>query len=317
MDTGVRTASGLETRIRALPKLGVGLSFQSALRDFVDSDPAAFDFVEVIPDSMWNNRGAGASPRFEDNPQAARYLAELSRRKPVIAHSVGLSIGSADWFDTEHVAQIARWQARYGWPWHSDHLSFNRLHGAESGHTIDVGFTMPVPYDAAILDMLVERVDYVQSRVPVPFLLENNVYYFEIPEQEMSEPEFLNALAARTGCGLLLDIHNVYTNARNHGFDPMDFFGRLDLTRVVELHIGGGMLVEGFYLDAHSGPCPAEVWSLLEQVLPQAPNAAAVTFEVFNSHYPAMGPYALRDELAHARDIWQHTRPTGREERKL
>ena len=305
-------AVDLSAPIAALPALGVGLSFQTTLRDFVENEAEAFDFLEIIPDSLWNNRGAGSRPRYEDIPRALDFLAHL--RKPVIAHSVGLSIGSADWFDTEHVAQIAAWQRRYGWCWHSDHLSFNRLNGEESGHTVDVGFTMPVPYDVAVLDLLVERVNYVQSQVPVPFLLENNVYYFEIPEQEMSEPEFLNALAARTGCGLLLDIHNVYTNARNHGFDSRDFLGQLDLTRVVELHIGGGMMVEGFYLDAHSGPCPEEVWTLLAEILPRAPNAKGLVFEVFSTYYPTMGRELLREELSRARAVWGRSRPAALEE---
>jgi uncharacterized protein (UPF0276 family) len=134
------------------------------------------------------------------------------------------------------------------------------------------------------------------------------VYYFEIPSQDMSEAAFLNELAARTGCGLLLDIHNVYVNSRNHAFDPWSFIGDLDLTRVVEIHIGGGMLVDGFYMDAHSGPCPDAVWWLLEELLPRAPNATGVVFEVFGSYYPAMGPERLNQELDRARSIWARCR---------
>jgi hypothetical protein len=297
-------------RLAALPKLGIGLSFQATLQEFVRQHADAFDFLEIIPDSLWTDRGPDAAQRYVENPEAARFLTQVAQHKPVILHSIGLSIGSADYFDTEHIAQIGRWRQRYTSPWHSDHLSFNRLDQI-TGHGIDVGFTMPVPYDQEVLDMLVERVNYVQDHVPAPFLLENNVYYFEIPDQEMIEPEFLNALSQRTGCGLLLDIHNVYTNARNHGFDPMTFFSDLDLTRVVELHIGGGMIKEEFYLDSHSGPAPDEVWDLLEQVLPQAPNAAGIVFEVFGTYYPQMGPVRLRQELETARAIWDSVHPNG------
>lgn len=301
-------ASGNGDGITDLPKLGIGLSFQGPLRGFVEEHADSFDFVEVIPDSQWTNRGPGSSPRYIEDPDSLAFFENVGKEKTIIAHSIGLSIGSADHFDTEHVAQIARWRQRYNCPWHSDHLSFNRLNPHADHDAVDVGFTMPVPYDHEALDMLVERVNYVQSQVPVPFLLENNVYYFEIPDQEMTEPEFLNALSARTGCGLLLDIHNVYTNSRNHGFDPMGFFDGLDLTRVVELHIGGGLMKEEFYLDSHSGPSPDEVWRLLEYVLPQAPNAAGIVFEVFGTHYPKMGPDLLRAELDQARSVWDSTR---------
>ena len=289
-------------RLAGLPKLGVGLSFQGTLRGFVLESLDRFDFLEIIPDVFWTDQGRGTEGRYRESADAAPFLAQVAAAKPVIAHSVGLSIGSADAFDTEHVRQIASWHRRYGFPWHSDHLSFNRLEHA-SGHSIDIGVTMPVPYDQAVLDLLAERVEHVQAQVPVPFLLENNVYYFEIPEQEMTEAEFLNRLTARTGCGLLLDLHNVYTNARNHGFDPWDLLGSLDLSRVVEIHLGGGMEVDGVWLDAHSGPCPEEVWAMLEEVLPRTPNLCGVVFEMFGNYFPSVGPEPLVRELRRAREI--------------
>lgn len=294
-------------RLATLPKLGVGLCFQAPLRAFVESHLDTFDFLEIIPDTLWSDRGWGALTRYEENRDAQMFLEQMHRHMPLISHSIGLSIGSSNRFDTEHVAQIAKWQQRYGFPWHSDHLSFNRLEHA-SGHAIDVGFTMPVPYDKAVLDMLIERIKHVQNTVPVPFLLENNVYYFQIPSQDMSEAAFLNELTARTGCGLLLDIHNVYVNSRNHGFDPWSFLGSLDLTRVVEIHLAGGMEMDGFYLDAHSGVCPDAVWKLLEELLPQAPNVAGIVFEVFGAYYPRMGSELLKQELSRARSIWNCNR---------
>ena len=118
----------------------------------------------------------------------------------------------------------------------------------------------------------------------------------------MTDAQFLNALCERTGCGLLLDLHNVYVNARNHGFDPMDLLDGLDLTRVVEVHLGGGTEVDGVYLDAHSGPCPDEVWRMLDEILPRTPNLAGVVFEMFGNYFPSIGPEPLRQELRKARE---------------
>jgi Protein of unknown function (DUF692) len=175
--------------------------------------------------------------------------------------------------NTLHVQRIGAWRRRFGFPWHSDHLSFNRF-DEPSGHSFDSGLTIPVPYDESVLRMICERVEYVLREVPAPFLLENNVYYFAIPEQEMSEPEFLNELAARSGCGLLLDIHNVYVNARNHGFDGWSFIEQIDLGKLVEVHIAGGLSVEGTYLDAHSGACPEQIWEWLAELAPKGAEAA-------------------------------------------
>jgi uncharacterized protein len=290
----------------ALPRLGVGLSFQPSLLPFT-LEREGCDFVEVIPDTLWRppNTIDGELDEGESGmfAEAGELLRNLSAHKPLVVHSIGLSIGTADTFDTAHVRRIASWRRRFAFPWHSDHLSFNRFE-EPSGHSLDSGLTIPVPYDESVLEMVCERVDYVLRQVPVPFLLENNVYYFEIPEQDMSEPEFLNELSARSGCGLLLDIHNVYVNATNHGFDGWQFIEAIDLDRVVEVHIAGGLTVEGTYLDAHSGPCPEPVWTWLAELVPRAPQLRGVTFEILDSYVPELGVGALRAELARARSLF-------------
>jgi uncharacterized protein (UPF0276 family) len=286
--------------LAAIPRLGVGLSFQAALKEFALEHLEEFDFVEVIPDTFWLDRGKGTADRYQETAEFVGFFGEMKERRPLVCHSIGLSIGSADHFDLEHVEQIARWHRRLNFPWHSDHLSYNRLDHA-TGPTIDLGVTLPVPYDDEVLELLIGRVRAVQERVAAPFLLENNVYYFEIPGQDMKEAEFLNRLTAATGCGLLLDLHNVFVNSTNHGFDPWDFLGELDLTRVVEVHLGGGSELDGVYLDSHSGPTPEPVWKLLEEIVPQAPNLCGVVFEVFGTYYPILGPERLRTELARMR----------------
>ena len=152
--------------------------------------------------------------------------------------------------------------------------------------------------------MIVDRIDQVQRKVEMAFIIENNVYYIDIPDQDMTEPEFLNRLTARTGCGLLLDVHNVYTNARNHGFDALAFLNQIDLTRVVEIHIAGGNEIGGMYTDSHAGPCPEPVWQLLEHVVPKAPNLCGITFEFHESYYPLLGEDGIRAQLNQARGVW-------------
>jgi uncharacterized protein len=287
--------------IGTLPTLGVGVLYNPALTDFLRSDLEALDYVEVIPDMGQTDRGPGHSPRYAELEAWLELMDWLSARRPVIAHNIGLSIGSADVFEPEYVAQMAHWQRRYGFTWHSDHLSFAQLGGVE-GHSHNVGLALPVPYDEPVLQMIAERVEIVQRALGVPFLLENNVYYVDLPDQEMTEPEFLNRLTARTGCGLLLDVHNVYTNARNHGFDALGFIDAIDLDRVIEVHIAGGNELAGMYTDSHAGPCPPEVWTLLRHVAANAPNLRAVTFEFHESYFPLLGPSGLRRQIDLARE---------------
>ena len=297
--------------LESLPRLGVGVLYVPSLPQFLREHVDALDYMAIVPDRFWADDGPGDGPRYSENASQVELLDWVAERKPLVGHSVGLSIGSADLFDADHVEQVARWQQRYGFPWHSDHLSFNRLPGLDA-HSDLAGLAIPVPYDREVLEMIAGRVHRVREIVPVPFLLENNVYYVDLPEQEMSEPEFLNALSARGGCGLLMDIHNIYVNAVNHGFDAAEFIRAVDLSRVVEVHIAGGSEMGGMYTDSHSGAVAEPVWGLLDQVIAGAPNLCGITFEFEEGYLPAMGGgEGVLRELERARAAWSR-RPAAR-----
>jgi uncharacterized protein len=303
--------------MRALPKLGVGLAYQAPLRPLFDAarsrcgatDGTAldFDFAEVVPDIFWTDCGPASDPRHLEDDDGRALLDNIRRARPIVPHSIGLSIGSADGFDRGHVAQMRRWWERLRFPWHSDHLAFHLsdLHGARA----NAGITLPMARDRESLDLLVPRIVAVMREVPVPFLMENNVYYFDIPEAEYDEAQFLNALCRESGCGLLLDLHNVYTNARNHGFDPMSLLSALDLDLVGEIHLAGGMELDGFYLDAHSDVVPDDVWSLLEWTLPRCRNIGGITFELFGSWVDSVGLDNVRAQLQRMRRLWADCQP--------
>jgi uncharacterized protein (UPF0276 family) len=290
----------------SVPKLGVGLGYQVQLRPFLEGRIDEYDFLEVVPEVLWNDLGPGRHPRYISDPSGAAFVEWVRQGKPVVPHSIGLSIGSAHRFDREHVAQMARWHEWLHFPWHSDHLSF---HLAEHAGEVNVNLTLPLPLDLSTLDVVSGRVSEVLSAVPAPFLVENNVYYFEMEDQDLDEAAFLNALHRRSGCGILLDLHNLYVNACNLGLDPCAYLDRLDLQAVVEIHVAGGMELAGFYLDAHSGATPQPVWSLLERVVPRCPNLGGIVFELFGSWYETLGEDALRRELGRMREIWARHQP--------
>jgi hypothetical protein len=290
-------------RLSTLPTLGVGVLYNPSLPDFLRAELETVDYLEITPDMFWTDHGPGNDPQYEELESWVEFLDWIAKRRPVVAHNIGLSIGNAGRFDVDYIRHIESWNQRYHFPWHSDHLAFADVTGPD-GHIRNAGSALPLPYDFEALDMLVERVNKVQEIVPVPFLLENNVYFIVFPEQQMTEPQFLNALAERTGCGILLDVHNLYANARNHRFDAFDFLKELDLTRVVETHIAGGSEFAGMYTDSHSGPCPEPVWDLLEYVVPRAPNLRGITFEFHDSYYPFLGPEGVREQLTRARSIF-------------
>ena len=290
--------------MQPLPKLGVGLAYQAPLREIFEDHACEFDFTEVVPDIFWTDRGPDVAPRYLDDTDGVRTVQRIRRVHHVIPHSIGQSIGSAVRFDPQHFAQIRRWWEWLDFPWHSDHLAF---HLAEhQGQRANAGITLPLARDRETLDLLIPRIRQIQQEIPVPFLLENNVDYVVIPDCEMDEPTFLNTLCRESGCGLVLDLHNLYTNSRNHHYDPMDILRRLDLSHVGEIHLAGGMELNGFYLDAHSDIPPDEVWKLLEWTLPRCRNIGGIVFELFGSWVEAVGLARVRDQLRRMRRLWAH-----------
>jgi len=285
-----------------VPKLGIGLLYQEQLRPFIESERARFDFLEVVPDILWTDLGSHANPRYIESTHRADFLREFSTEVPIVLHSIGLSIGSAHNFDREHISQIAGWYEWLKFPWHSDHLAFiSAEHGANE---INVGVTLPLPYDQESIDLLAPRVAEIRSRIPVPFLLENNVYFFEYVRQDFDEATFLNLLCETSGCRLLLDLHNLYTNSRNNDIDPYALLEKLNLENVIEIHVAGGMEDDGFYQDSHSDTSPPAVWELLEWVLPHCPNLGGIVFELLGSWYIDVGADRLAGQLSRMRELW-------------
>ena len=300
--SAVRPAAAAGGDLARLPALGIGLGYQVQLRDYIETRRERFDFLEIVPDILWTDLGHGHRPRYRDIASEVSFIRALASVMPVVPHSIGLSIGSAHRFEREHVEQMARWFDWLRFPWHSDHLAFHLTEG--ESQEINLNLTMPVSFDRTTLERVARRIGHVQRRIAAPFLIENNVAYFEYAGQAYDEPGFLNALTAATGCGLLLDLHNLYTNARNLGVDPLGFLDRLDLDRVVEIHLAGGMEFGGFYLDAHSGASPEPVWALLEHVLPRCRNLCGVVFELFGSWFEELGVDGLDRQLGRMRTLW-------------
>jgi|SRR5436190_4336916 len=289
-------------RLQSLPALGVGLLLNPDTLVSPEAD-GAYQYLEVIPDRFWLDAGPGSSARYRELGPSVAALDTLAERVPIVCHSIGLSIGSASLFDTGHVEQIARWQRRYGCAWHSDHLAFSRL--AEHGVDVNAAITLPLTRDEASLEMLVERVAAIQSQIGVPFLLENNVYFVIPPDEPYGEAAFLSELCRRSGCGLLLDLHNLHVNATNHGFAAEAILDELDLRQVVEVHIAGGDHLAGFYTDSHAGPVADAVWPLLERTLRAAPWVRGVTFEYHESYAALLAGGGVARELARARTLWE------------
>jgi uncharacterized protein (UPF0276 family) len=233
-------------------------------------------------------------------PDEIAILDELAERHTLVAHGVGLSIASGSTFDIDHVRQLADWHRRYRFAWISEHLSAVRVQ-TEVTPDHHAGLALPLAWDHDLLDMLCERIARAQDILDTRLLLENGVVHTPVPGSDMSEEDFMNALVRRTGCGLLLDLHNLHVNAVNLGIDADRFINGLDLDAIGEIHVAGGNSLFGAYLDSHAGACPSAVFGLLERTAPRCRNLAGVTFEFHETYFPGLGDQGVLGQLQQMR----------------
>src|SRR5262249_37420396 len=178
----------------------------------------------------------------------------------VLPHGVSLSLGGAEPLDPKRLDALARLATRLQAPLVSEHIAFVRADGVESGHLL------PLPRTREAIDLLVDNIRQTQAALPVPLALENVATLFEWPHAELDEAAFLTEVLERADVRLLLDVENVYANARNHGGDPVAFLDRLPLERVAYVHVAGGIERKGIYHDTHTYPVPPPVLDLLTEL---------------------------------------------------
>jgi uncharacterized protein (UPF0276 family) len=264
-----------------LPFLGAGLGLRDELAAALLPHRDRIDFLEVIGEHF-----------FEPTRESSRLLASLAERFPLVVHTIGLSVGSAEAPDDSTLGAVARIVRETRAPWLGDHLSFTRAGG------VDVGHLAPLPRTEQALDALARNVARVRTRLPVPLLLENVAYLLD-PGGDVGEAEFVRLALERTGCGLLLDLTNLHANALNHDYDPYAWLERVPLHRVVQVHVTGGHWRGGVLVDSHSSATPDDVWAMLDWVARRTP-VRAVLLER-DERIPPIGE--LLDELDRARAV--------------
>lgn len=200
----------------------------------------------------------------EDVPSAGPLPASLAALKDrgcaFAVHSVSVSLGSAEGLDQRALHHLASVCERLGATVASEHVSFVRAGGRESGHLL------PMPFTNEAVEVLVENVKLAKRTVPVPFAVENVAALLQWPGATWSEPEFLRRVVEGADCGLLLDVSNLYANARNFGGDASAALSAFPLERVKYLHVAGGVQRGRLYHDTHAHPLPLEVVALVKRV---------------------------------------------------
>ncbi len=270
------------------PFAGFGLGLRKPhYAEFLDHR-VAVDFVEVISENFMVD---GGRPR--------QILRDVRARYPVALHGVSMSIGSADGLDGAYLARLRALVDEIDPLFVSDHLSWTRVEGFSS-HDL-----LPLPYTHEALDLVCANIDRAQEALGRAMLVENPSTYIDFAPADMTEWQFLDAMCARTGCGLLLDVNNIFVSASNHGFDPIAYLDGVPHDRIRQIHLAGHSMGEELLIDTHDQPVPESVWDLYAHVLPSLGPVATMIER--DDDIPPLAD--LLGELAVARSIArQHMR---------
>jgi uncharacterized protein len=236
----------------ALPeRVGVGLGYHTEFRDGILNHPEEIDFVEVITERCFN---AAEQKKLEP----------ITTSMPVVCHGLRLSLGTDEALDGAYLDNLAVVLERLRPIWFSDHLSMSQAGG------IDIGHLAPLPFTQEMVEIVCTKIIKLRQNFSAPFVLENITYYFQLPGAEMTEWEFVTRILDGSDCGMLLDLNNLYVNAKNHHYDAYEFLNSIPLERVVEVHLAGGLLRDGVYVDTHGHSVGDKVWEYLEFVCRRA-----------------------------------------------
>jgi uncharacterized protein (UPF0276 family) len=282
-------SADVRSRERAPPALAV--TYDGDDPRLLERIAPLIDVIEVSPDAMAASNG----DRTYLRPSVLHEYAALRGQVNLIAHGVGLSIGSFDRWNDDYLRLLDELFARFELAWHSEHLAYTTV----AGENVGTMFAMPRTEEA--LDLVCERVRRLQERYRVPFLLEHVIQLLPDAPAEYTAAGFLNAVTSRTGCGLIIDAYNLECDAHNQGLDVAGFLDELDCASIRELHLAGGVEHDGFYLDIHSGTVRDSTLALGLDVIHRAPNLSVVTYEFLKEAIPVLGDNAICAELARIR----------------
>ena len=272
----------MTTTALTAPSPGFGLGLRPAHYTALLDARAPLDWLEIISENFMVDGG---------KPMAM--LDRLRADYPMAMHGVALSIGSTDALDRAYLKKLKALADRVQPLWISDHFCWTGI-GGQNAHDL-----LPLPYTEEAVRLLVSRIGQVQHELGRRLVLENVSSYLGYAVSEMTEWDFIRAVADEADCLLLLDVNNVYVSSVNHGFDPVSYLAGLPAARVQQIHLAGHSTHDDHLVDTHDQPVCEEVWALYDIACGMFGEVATMIER--DDNIPAL--HELLNELARARRI--------------
>lgn len=268
------------------PYLGFGLGLRPEHYDDILKLKPDVDWFEVITE---NYLVPGGKPIY--------FLDKVRENYPVVMHGVSLSIGSTDPLDWDYLKQVKSLAQRIEPVWISDHLCWTGVNG------LNLHDLLPIPYTGEAIRHIVARINEIQEFLGRRILIENVSSYLSYIQSEMTEWQFISAIAKEADCSILLDVNNIYVSSINHEFNPLDYINALAPERIAQIHLAGHSNHDHYIIDTHDAPIIPPVWELYAKTI--AKFGKISTMIERDDHIPPLSD--LLEELNQARKIMEKT----------
>jgi uncharacterized protein len=231
--------------------LGHGIGLRLAhYQHILEHGVSGVDWFEVISENF-----------FEPGGRPWAVLEKVRAAVPIVMHGVSMGLGSPEPVPDSYLDSLCRVIERAEPAWVSDHLCWGGVGGRYS-HDL-----LPLPHTREAVDHVVRQIDRVQERIGRTMLIENVSSYVAFADSEMPEWDFLIEIMQRSGCGILLDVNNIYVSARNHGFSAEQYLDAIPAERIGQIHLAGHTDRGSYLFDSHIGPVPDPVWQLYGRIV--------------------------------------------------
>ncbi|WP_108809271.1 DUF692 domain-containing protein [Aquimarina spinulae] len=280
--------------LECLPQLGVGIIYSPTVAN-INFPNGLIDTFEVEPQTL-------CIRDENDNLKVPTEVFEEIDKLPYhkLVHSIGAPVGGSLLPKNDQLELIKYTTTLFDSPWVTEHLSFNAT------TEFNTGFFLPPCQTKKGLELAIRNIKYLQDKIGKPIAIETGVNYLKPNSHEMNDGSFVAELCRETGCGILLDIHNIFANQLNGRQSITDFLKEIPLEHVVEMHIAGGTELNNLWMDSHSGPIDKRLLAITKEILPDLTNLKAVTYEIFDSYIPVVGDALIISEMEKVRELWEN-----------
>jgi len=261
------------------PKLGVGITYFPQINNFIKEHNNLIKVIEIEPQTHWYEVDTSPS-KYKINFDILKRIKKLPQRK--IVHSVATPVGGKRSLKPPQFSLIKLTIDELDALWFSEHLSFNSYLLKEKEFKTSF-FLCPIQTYEGIKDS-VESIKVISSEIKIPFAIENGVNYLRPRKEEILDGDFIGSIIDRANCGIVLDLHNLWTNQVNGRQSINAFLKGICRERVWEIHLAGGNEEHGYYVDAHAGGIPKELINITKEIINYFPNLSTLIFEMTPSY---------------------------------